>query len=146
MTNAKVSRESVANQLWAKEHLYYSQLVFSRFAAIGKRLLVLRMKRSSCILCILVFFVFCFTLETAKPEKSPVIPVAKKHVWTFTEGCEINLFLIPLETAEQENRETAKEHVCMQHIETDQFAQSSVVVVVSPAQAASVFYSLCAVL
>ena len=39
----------------------------------------------------------------------------------------------------------AKEHVCMQHVETDQFAESRIIVVVSPVQAASVFYSLCAV-
>ena len=58
VTNAKLSRESVANQLRAKQHLYWSQLVFSRFAAIGKRLLVLQMKCPSCILCILVYFLF----------------------------------------------------------------------------------------
>ena len=39
----------------------------------------------------------------------------------------------------------AKEHVCMQHIETDQFAQWRVAVIVSPAKFASVFYLLCAV-
>ena len=33
----------------------------------------------------------------------------------------------------------------MQHIETDQFAQSRVSIVVSLARAATVFYSLCAV-
>ena len=152
MTNAKVSRQSVTYQLWAKQYLYWSQLVLSRFAAIGKRLLVLQMKHPSCILCIHVFFLFVLfclffsTLETAKPEKSPVIPVAKKHVWTFTEGCEINFFFLNTfgDGWTRESRDVM-EHVCMQHIETDQFAQSRVVVVVSPAQAASVFYSPCAV-
>ena len=38
-----------------------------------------------------------------------------------------------------------KEHMCMQHIETDQFAQWRVVVIASPAQFASVFYFLCTV-
>ena len=38
MTNAEVLRESVANQLRARQHLCWSQLVFSRFAAIGKEL------------------------------------------------------------------------------------------------------------
>ena len=45
-----------------------------------------------------------------KIEKSLVIPVAKKYVWTLTEDCEINLFFINLETAEPENRETATNH------------------------------------
>ena len=62
----------------------------------------------------------------------------------------IFFFYITFETAEPENREqllitVAKEHVCMQHIEKDQFAQWRVVVIVLPAQFASVFYLLCAV-
>ena len=36
MTNAEALRESVANQLRARQHLCWSQLVISRFAAIGK--------------------------------------------------------------------------------------------------------------
>ena len=47
-------------------------------------------------------------------EKRLEIPVAKKHVWTLTEDCEINFFFffkyITLETAAPENRETATHH------------------------------------
>ena len=87
------------------------------------------------------------TLERAKPEnrEKSSNPSGKEACVNAYRRLQNQFFLILLETAEPENRETAKEHVCMQHIETDQFAQSRVSVVVSPARAASVFYSLCAV-
>ena len=88
------------------------------------------------------------TLERAKPEnrEKSSNPSGKEACVNAYRRLQNQFFLILLETAEPENRETAKEHVCMQHIETDQFAQSRVIVVVSPAQAASVFCSHSAVL
>ena len=56
------------------------------------------------------FFFSIWRLLNQRIEKSLVIPVAKKYVWTLTEDCEINLFFINLETAEPENRETATNH------------------------------------
>ena len=86
------------------------------------------------------------TLERAKPEnrEKSSNPSGKEACVNAYRRLQNQFFLILLETAVPENRETAKEQ-CMQHIETDQFAQSRVSVVVSPARAATVFYSLCAV-
>ena len=37
-------------------------------------------------------YAHCFSDWKQRIEKSLVIPMAKKHVWTLTEGCEINRF------------------------------------------------------
>ena len=105
------------------------------------------------------FFFFCFfvfflmTSETAKPEnrEKSSNPSGKEACVNVHRRLRNQSFFLSLWRRLNQRIEkrllitVAKEHVCMQHIETDQFAQSRVSVVVSPARAASVFYSLCAV-